>query len=261
MQTDDHGVVRLSLVPVRQEASDAAEMISQLLFGEHYSVLEWSEDNSWVKVENAFDGYVGWIDAKQHHPISKAYFDQIGNSEYKVCTDLVSKILFNQQVNHITCGAILPLLSNPIFKDEENVAFNGGAKSLHQKMNVQAMVSMAKKYLNTPYLWGGRSPFGIDCSGFTQVIFRIAGYSLPRDSSQQILVGKEIAFQDSCEGDLAFFTNRHGKMNHVGLILEDSQIIHASGKVRIDKLDDQGIWNEALNKYTHHLFKVKRVIK
>ncbi|OEK05310.1 C40 family peptidase [Roseivirga misakiensis] len=256
-----YGVVRLSLVPMRGKPSDAAEMTSQLLFGEHYRVVEPSDDGMWLKVKNAFDDYEGWIDKKQHHTISEPYFDQIDSSEYKICTDFVEKILFNQQLSFVTCGAILPLLNNPIFKDEENVAFNGSSKSLHQKIEIPAMISLAKKYLNTPYLWGGRSPFGIDCSGFTQVVFRIAGYSLPRDSSQQILKGEEVKFEETVAGDLAFFTNKSGKMNHVGLVIENNEVIHASGKVRIDQLDNKGILNAEVGKYTHHLFKIKRVIK
>lgn len=261
MKIESHGVVRLSLVPVRNEPADESEMISQLLFGEHYAVLEVSENGNWLKVQNAFDGYEGWIDLKQHHPISRAYFNQIDGSEYKICTDLVAKILFKQQLSHITCGAILPLLNNPIFKDEENVAFNGAAKSLHQKLSATSMIAIAEKYMNAPYLWGGRSPFGIDCSGFTQVIFRIAGYSLPRDSSEQILKGDEVEFEAAQAGDLAFFTNKEGKMNHVGLLIGEEKIIHASGKVRVDTLDEKGILDTEQNKYTHHLFKVKRIIK
>ena len=256
----NYGVVRLSLVPMRSEPADDAEMISQLLFGEHYHVLEPSEEG-WIKIKNAFDSYEGWIDKKQHHAISEAYFDQIDSSEYKICTDLIEKILFNQQLSYVTCGAILPLLNNPIFKDEENVAFNGASKSLHQKLEVPALITLAKKYLNAPYLWGGRSPFGIDCSGFTQVVFRVAGYSLPRDSSQQILKGEEVSLAESEVGDLAFFTNKNGKMNHVGLLLGDEEVIHASGKVRVDRIDDKGIFNIKQNIYTHHLFKIKRVIK
>ncbi|MFY0592715.1 NlpC/P60 family protein [Roseivirga sp.] len=261
IETGSYGVVRLSLVPMRGEPSDAAEMTSQLLFGEHYHVLEVSEEGNWIKIKNAFDSYEGWIDKKQHHAISEAYFNQIDSSEYKICTDLIEKILFNQQLSYVTCGAILPLLNNPIFKDEENVAFNGTSKSLHQKIEVTALVALAKKYLNTPYLWGGRSPFGIDCSGFTQVVFRVSGYRLARDSSEQILKGHEISLEESGAGDLAFFTNKNGKMNHVGLILEGGEIIHASGKVRIDRLDHKGIFNESEGVYTHHLFKVKRIIK
>ncbi|WP_286757360.1 MULTISPECIES: C40 family peptidase [Roseivirga] len=260
MEALGYGVTRLSMVPVRGEPADAAEMTSQLLFGEHYTVLEESEDRKWLKVVNAFDSYEGWIDRKQHHSISKEYYRQISETEYKICTDLVAKILFKQQINHIVAGSILPLLNNPIFKEEENVAFNGTAKSMHQKWGVATLLNHAEKYLNSPYLWGGRSPFGIDCSGFTQVVFRTAGYTLPRDSSQQIAKGKEVDFADRKAGDLVFFTNSNGKMNHVGLLTEPDRIIHASGKVRIDVFDQKGIKNLEQNTYTHHFFKLKRII-
>lgn len=255
-----YGVLRLSLVPVRATPSDAAEMISQLLFGEHYMVLEESEDTKWLRVKNAFDGYEGWIDKKQHHRISKEYFDQISETEYKICIDLVSKILFKQQINHVVAGSVLPLLNNPIFKDEENVAFNGTSKTLYQKWGVASMMNQATKYLNTPYLWGGRTPFGIDCSGFTQIVYKTGGYNIPRDSSEQIMKGKEVQLSEAKAGDLAFFTNAEGKMNHVGLVMEDGKIIHASGKVRIDQLDDKGIKNLEQNSYTHHFYKLKRII-
>jgi cell wall-associated NlpC family hydrolase len=114
--------------------------------------------------------------------------------------------------------------------------------------------------LNTPYLWGGKSPFGIDCSGFTQVVFKTGGHKLPRDSSQQILKGKEIGLEDRRGGDLAFFTNTEGKMNHVGILMDENRIIHASGKVRIDEFDEKGIRNVEKNAYTHHFYKLKRII-
>lgn len=260
MDAIDYGVQRLSLVPMRAKPSDASEMISQLLFGEHYVVLEESEDRKWLKISNAYDNYEGWIDKKQHHQISKEYFDQISETEYKVCIDLISKILFKQQINHIVAGSVLPLLNNPIFKDEENVAFNGMSKTLYQKWGVTTLLNQATKYLNTPYLWGGKSPFGIDCSGFTQVVFKTGGHKLPRDSSQQILKGKEIALEDRRGGDLAFFTNTEGKMNHVGILMDENRIIHASGKVRIDEFDEKGIRNVEKNAYTHHFYKLKRII-
>lgn len=255
-----YGVLRLSMVPIRANPSDAAEMISQLLFGEHYTVIDESENHKWLQIQNAFDGYEGWIDKKQHHQISKEYFDQITETEYKICTELVSKILFKQQINHIVAGSVLPLLNNPIFKDEENVAFNDTAKSLYQKWGVANMLNQANKYLNAPYLWGGRTPFGIDCSGFTQIIYKTGGFNIPRDSSQQILKGKDVPFGEHKAGDLAFFTNNEGKMNHVGLVMEDGKIIHASGKVRIDELDENGIKNLEQNAYTHHFYKLKRII-
>lgn len=255
------GVIRLTQAPLRAKPSDVSEMVTQLLFGEHYEVLEVHKNKKWVKVKNVFDGYEGWLDTKQHHPISEEYFNQINETEYKICTDLVSKILFKQQVNHITFGAILPLLNNPIFKDEENVAFNGSAKTLHQRLGISNIISQAQKLINAPYLWGGRSPFGIDCSGLVQIVFRVAGYALPRDASQQVLLGKEVAYEERLPGDLAFFTQKDGKVSHVGLLLENDEIIHASGKVRVDLLKKEGIFQVKQNTYTHPLFKIKRILK
>lgn len=261
MDHQGHGICRLSIVPVRSSAADSAEMISQLLFGEHYRVLEKSDDLKWCRIQNAFDRYEGWIDTKQHNEISEAYFSQISDSEYKIATDLFSRMLYNKQVIHVVLGSVLPLLNNPLFKHEEQLAFNGEAKSLHQKWETDLIVSLAKKYLNAPYLWGGRSPFGIDCSGFTQVVFRVAGYKLARDSKDQIRQGKEVKLSEALPGDLAFFTNKAGKMNHVGFVLKEDEIIHASGKVRIDKLDAEGIFNDEINTYTHQLFQVRRILR
>lgn len=251
------GVVRLSVIPLRGVASDAAEMVSQLLFGEHYRVLELSEDGKWLRVENAFDAYEGWIDKKQHHEISREFFDQISNSDYRISTDAVAELNFQGQRHMVGFGAILPLLSNPLFSNEENIKFLGKAKPVYTKLSRSAIEEYAKSLLNVPYLWGGRSSAGIDCSGFTQLLYRVGGFVLPRDSSQQILKGKEVTLEESKGGDLAFFTDQAGKMNHVGFVLSNKQIIHASGKVRIDNLDANGIFNLEQNEYTHHLFKIK----
>ena len=204
--------------------------------------------------------YEGWIDSKQHHSISPEYYEQLDNTEYKVCIDHTARILYNKNVVHVTIGAILPLLSNPLFVNEEQLAFNGEAKSLHQRWSMEQLLNGAKKYLNAPYLWGGKTPFGIDCSGFTQQVFKIAGYQLKRDSSQQIRQGREVAFKDALPGDLAFFKNESGVMNHVGIVLKENEVIHASGQVRIDRFDKDGIFNESLNKHFHKLFKIKRIV-
>lgn len=253
----DYGVIRLSVVPLRQEPSDASEMISQLLFGEHYQVEEVSENGKWVRVINSFDQYEGWIDLKQHTSISQEFYDQISNSDYRISTDKISELSFQGQQHTISFGSILPLLSNPLFNQEEQINFSGKAKPIYTKLSRAALIGFSKNLLNVPYLWGGRSSSGIDCSGFTQALYRVGGYSLPRDSSQQILKGIEVELVSCIEGDLAFFTNKEGKMNHVGLVLQDQRIIHASGRVRIDKLDSNGIFNVEQNEYTHHLFKVK----
>ena len=257
----EHGICRLSVVPIRAGSADSSEMISQLLFGEHYRVKEFSDDKKWCLISNAFDGYEGWIDVKQHYAISREYYDQISNSEYKISTDLVSRILFKKQVIYVMLGSVLPLLNNPLFQMEEQLAFNGESKSLHQKWGADQLIVLAKKYLHAPYMWGGRSFFGIDCSGFTQVVFRVAGYKLNRDSKEQILQGLEVKLEDAKPGDLAFFTNAAGKMNHVGILLKDSEIIHASGKVRVDRLDEKGIIHSEEGNYTHNLFKIKRILR
>lgn len=115
-------------------------------------------------------------------------------------------------------------------------------------------------YLNAPYQWGGKSPFGIDCSGFTQMVYRLAGYQLKRDASQQVMQGKTVALSDAQVGDLAFFTNEAGRITHVGLMLDNNRIMHASGKVRIDTLDEQGIIHHETKQYTHQLNIMKRII-
>ena len=253
----DYGVIRLSVVPIRKEPSDASEMISQLLFGEHYKVEEVSENEKWVRVVNAFDQYEGWIDRKQHTSISREFYDQISNSDYRISTDHIAGLSFQGQHHMVSFGSILPLLSNPLFSQEEQIKFNGKAKPIYTKLSRGAIIDFSKSLLNVPYLWGGRSSSGLDCSGFTQLLYRVGGYSLPRDSSQQILKGKEVDLDSAVSGDLAFFTNKEGKMNHVGLVLEDQKIIHASGRVRIDNLDSNGIFNVEQKVYTHHLFKIR----
>ena len=255
-----HGVCRLSLVSMRAYPTDHAEQISQLLFGDHYEVCGFSPERDWVKIRCAFDQYEGWISAKQHHAISPEYFEYINRADFRITTDLVSSILYNKVTVPIVIGSIIPISASELFRMEEQFAFNGESKSLGQKRDVEFMLGLAKKYINAPYQWGGRSPFGIDCSGFVQTVFKMNGYTLPRDAGDQFTAGKEVAIDDAQPGDLAFFYNDKKVVTHVGIVLGEQKIIHASGKVRIDHLNAEGILNVETKIYTHLLTGVRRII-
>ena len=260
MNQGDKGICRLSVVPVRAEAADTSEQVTQLLFGDHYQVLEITFDQKWVNIRIHFDQYQGWIDSKQHTLISEEYFEQINHSDYKISLDISASILHNKNKVNILLGSILPISTNELFQIEEQLAYNGESKSLSQKRDFEYAKQVALLYLNTPYLWGGKTPFGIDCSGFTQQVFRICGYPLMRDASQQVKQGREvIGLAKSRPGDLAFFQNKNKKVDHVGVVWEDNRIIHASGKVHIGQLDEQGITASGSKEYTHILHSIRRI--
>ncbi len=257
----DYGICRLGIIPVRREASHKSEMVTQLVFGEHYSVLERSSDREWIRLENHYDKYHGWIPSNQHYSISGEYFEQINESDYKICCDLSSTILYRKSPVSIVMGSIIPISTNELFKMEEQLAFGGESKSLRQKREFEFLRQIAMKFLNAPYLWGGRTPFGVDCSGYMQMVFKISGYFLPRDSSYQANEGEKISdLEKTVPGDLAFFNN-DGRIDHVGLILDDQKIIHASGRVRIDRLTSEGILHSETGLITHHEPLYRRIVE
>ena len=261
METIDHGVCRLSVVPVRQEPAHTSELVTQLLFGDHYEVSERSTNGKWLKIRNHFDLYAGWIDSKQHHGINREYFQYFSDAEFKITTDISSTLLYNKAPLTVLMGSVIPISSTELFKMEEQFAFNGEAKNLGQKREYEFLKATALKYLNAPYLWGGRTPFGIDCSGFTQMVFRICGYQLMRDAFQQSSQGKPVnSLAESKPGDLAFFSNDNNKISHTGIVIGADKIIHASGRVRIDSLDDKGIRGSDPTFYTHNLSHIRRIL-
>jgi len=256
------GICRLSIVPVRSDATDKSEMVTQLLFGDHYTISELSKDNKWGKIFVAYDDYQGWIDLKQHTEISDEYFDHLNTTEFKIATDITSTILYKKQLIQIVIGSILPISSNELFEVSEQFAFNGSSKNLGQKQGYEYLKQIIKPFMNAPYLWGGKTPFGIDCSGLTQQIFKICGYKLKRDASQQFHMGEKISGLETAKpGDLAFFENERNNISHVGIITEEQGIIHASGFVKHDMLDEKGIFNRELSAYTHKLVGIRRIFK
>lgn len=261
MEEIGYGICRLSVVSVRKEPADQAEQVTQLLFGDHYAVLEEQAGKKWMKIRIHFDQYEGWIDLKQHQPITREYFNYINHAEFKITTDITSTLLYNKSPQVVLMGSTIPISSSELFKMEEQFAFNGNAKNIGQRREFDFLRAIASKYLNSPYQWGGKSPFGIDCSGFTQMVFKICGYTLQRDASQQVIQGKPVeSLAASKPGDLAFFVNSTGKVSHTGILFTEKIIIHASGKVRVDHLTEEGIQQVETKKITHHLSTIRRIL-
>ena len=239
-----YGIAQLAITPMRAEATDASEMINQVLFGEHFKVLEVRK--KWSKIRLSHDKYEGWICNKQWQEIDKTTYIELDQQTPTLTTDLLD-VVKNEHLLPIVIGSTLPY-------------FQDGSLKIGN-FEKSALVNNTMMYLNAPYLWGGRGPLGIDCSGFTQMVYRLQGVELPRDAYQQAEVGTTLSFIEESEaGDLAFFDNEEGKIIHVGIILTDNYIIHASGKVRIDRLDQQGIFNADERTHTHKLRLIKSII-
>lgn len=261
MMDSQFGICHLSLVPVRAEASDKSEILSYILFGDCFEILERNE--KWVLILTAYDKYAGWIDNKQYIEItSMQYEDYSENCQVlgpKVYQPLVKES--SGELLYLVAGSTIPAMSGNCFHlNREEFRFAaapvlaaGGDFSDH-------ISSYATFFLHAPYLWGGRSVFGIDCSGFSQIVFKMLGIKLKRDAWQQAEQGKTVNFlQESKAGDLAFFDNEEGRITHVGIMLNDNEIIHASGRVKIDPVDDQGIYSLDLKRHSHKLRIIKRI--
>lgn len=245
----------LPLIPIRKEPSHRSEMTSQLLFGEKALFL--NEADEWVEIKTEFDNYIGWIELKSVEPFEL-------NTDHNIWGTLPLPLLSITKENYemiIPAGSELPStdkmgcfeINNIFFKHELSTLTN----AVKQNNNIAAI---ALKFINAPYLWGGRSILGIDCSGFIQVIFKIKGIALPRDAKDQSEVGNKIESVEKSEiGDLFFFNNEAGYIIHVGMLIEPGKIIHSSGSVRIDSIDNKGIFRQKTGKYTHLLKMIKRL--
>ena len=255
----DYGICNLSIVPLRSEPSNKAELVSQIVFGEHFKVLETRKE--WSKIRLAFDKYEGWIDNKQYLAITKEYYSDLDKQQPVLAGNLVDYITDSAGVlSLITLGATLPNFKDAALSIGASHYQYEGAHVEGQHPKTQ-LLNTAFLFLNTPYLWGGKTPFGIDCSGFTQMVYKLNGYALLRDASQQATQGETLSFIEESEpGDLAFFDNQEGVITHVGIIMKDNYIIHAHGKVRIDRLDHSGIYNVDSKRHTHKLRVIKKII-
>lgn len=247
-----YGLCNLNCVAVRKDASDASELVTQILFGDHFDVLE--QHQKWSKIRIAFDGYEGWIDNKQYQQLSEGDIANYSTLPDTFLADLVDfAVDEKQQLTPLSIGANLKATSLLGLTCDASVS-SGSIEKPH-------FINLASNYLNAPYLWGGKTPFGIDCSGLTQMIYKMAGHQLFRDASQQAKQGEPLSFIEESEpGDLAFFDNEEGDIIHVGLIMKNNYIIHAHGKVRVDRLDHTGIFNVDTNRYSHNLRVIKKIV-
>lgn len=247
------GVVTLPVVPLREEAFHKSQMVSQLLFGEAVEVLQFLEE--WLYVKDIADGYLGWMERKQLVLLKAAELEQwLGVKKSAVALPFATLERTEDQTPLvIPAGADIA---------ESNLFAIGDHTFSHHLAFPpnRTVAEIALQFLNAPYLWGGKTVFGFDCSGFVQVVFKIAGTALPRDAFQQAELGDVVDFlQEVMPGDLAFFHNAEDRITHVGILLSPTEIIHCSGSVRIDQIDHQGIFNQTLGKYTHPLRVIKRV--
>ncbi len=242
----------MSIVPLRLEPFNTSELISQVFYGESFKVIE--KRKKWSRIRLPFDNYEGWIDNKQYKEILENDYKILSGLDPVYSTDLVEFIQGNnEELFPVLLGSSLNGLSL------SNHTYDGHTSSGIKTK--ETIISTAFLYLNTPYLLGGKTPFGIDNSGFTQMVYKLNGYKLLREITQQITQGEALSFIEESEpGDLAFFDNAEGDIIHVGIIMKDNYIIHAYGKVRIDRLDHSGIYNIETKSHTHKLRVIKKII-
>jgi hypothetical protein len=258
-----YGISLQALIAVRKSPGDRNEMVNQLLFGDFVEIKDAFEN--WYLIESIDDGYEGWVDKKQLQQVSEETYNLFLPSARFFSTDVVSECQFKEKnsVFQLVLGSQLPHLINDTFTIENNsFSFSGNYISVTPNPTKEEIGKIALKYLHAPYLWGGKSPFGIDCSGFVQMVYKLSGIFLKRDASQQAQQGELVNFvHETLLGDLAFFENEEGHFVHVGIMLDNEHIIHASGQVRIDKIDHNGIFNGQERKYTHRLRLIKRIFE
>jgi len=255
------GICLQQYIPLRAEPSEKSEMVSQVLYGEFVEIIESNKLTGFSKVIIVFDNYEGWLDSKTIFPVDQNTYERMCQLEEYVLPDINNLVSLNSNTFlNIGAGSSLRLKNNSIIYPENVLSLESDI--IRHTTNIREIVAQsALKWLNIPYIWGGRSSCGADCSGFVQNIYKQASIKLPRDSKQQSKIGQSIDFHTNLKpGDLAFFDNEEGEISHVGIMIDSSHIIHSSGYIKVDKMDQQGIFSEAKFKYTHKLRILRDVI-
>lgn len=248
-----YGICHLSIIPIRRTPDEASEMITQLLFGEHFKVLE--SRKNWSRVKTLFDKCEGWIMNNQLVFITEDEFKVLQQKkERKLVADLITFVEDDNQI-------LTPILIGSSIPETPTLSINYDGTIISKAQPKERLTKTAMLYLNSPEIKGGRSPFGIDAAGFAQMVYKINGYNLLRTAESQSTQGAALSFVEESEaGDLAFFDNSSGAIDHVGIIMDNNYVIHVNGKVRIDRIDHTGIFNNDLRTYTHQLRVIKKVI-
>jgi hypothetical protein len=250
----EYGICNLAVIPLRAEANDRSEQVSQVLFGETFEITTW--ENKWVKIITERDNYEGWIDRLQFIMLSHIAYKNLKRTPPPLTYRAVTQAwkIADNSVIYLPAGSSLAFIEGTtcqIGNERFEIIGEIGERN--------TLAITAKSFLNAPYLWGGRTHFGIDCSGFTQMVFKLNNINIKRDASQQVQEGVIVqSLSEARLGDLAFFNNEAGRVTHVGILLNNEHIIHASGKVKIDFIDDDGIYSEELKRHTHKLHSIRR---
>lgn len=264
IEISDYGICNLSIVPVRAAAQDESEIVTQLLFGDFVKIIEKPKinedsagyDSPWIKIRFDRDNYEGWMDFKQLAYVDKGIYETGTATRQKVLFEPILELEGPKGIQNIMLGSDLPFYKDGKLKLGSEIYTVLSPVDMDVKPN---LFEIAEIYVNTPYLWGGKSIFGIDCSALVQIVFKVCGFDLPRNASEQVQSGTEINFKDRKPGDLAFFINPNGKIHHVGILMSPHEIIHAAGRVRKDRFDENGIYNLDLEKQTHVLHSIRRI--
>lgn len=252
-------VCRVAVAPLRDEASDRAEIKTQLLFGDEVEVLEQAEP--WWRIRNAYDGYEGWMDFKQLKVITVAEYLSYANHQIVAPASALNVLTAaDGSAFYIPASAQLPAYRDGFcYLGEDAYRVDFKPWDVMSANPDRDLAELSCFFLNAPYLWGGKTLFGIDCSGITQAVFKLLNIRIRRDAIQQAEQGETVDFLPEVKlGDLAFFDNADGRIIHVGIMLDGNRILHASGQIRIDPIDDQGIFNPELGRYSHKLRIIKR---
>ena len=251
-----YALCNVPAAPVRKEASHRSEMMNQLLFGETMELLE--EKGEWLRIRSVVDQYEGWI---TNHLITRIEKDLALEKHHYVANSLVNPITITDKLMNVPMGSFLTGYDEETrLLWDSDYKYQGTFRDISKSYNNDLLLKTVHAWINAPYLWGGKTFMGVDCSGFVQVVFRLMGIFMNRDAWQQGSQGEPVQNLDAAkQGDLAFFINDDGRIIHVGILLGQGKIIHASGKVRIDNIDSEGIINTDHGKRTHKLDVIRRM--